>query len=269
MLNWKLKHKFNKAEDPGVASGYNESKTETPPPKPPENPAPAQEAGTEFDELGYEVQKPEGDKNSSGDAEQKAKPVDSKGDSEIKDPASGYGGKAPEPVEEKKDPPAPTTDVELGFELKVDEIIPKEEALKIKEFAKTHKMSKEATQAYLDLRKSDLEAVQKKQAEQKVEMERQVKAQRANWYNELKNDQAFGGEKFNHNVMLAERVLQEFMPNTKKTLTERQSMLPPYVMRDLAKLGKHLYSSDQIVQGEPPVPNEEKEPVDDALAFYQ
>ena len=85
----------------------------------------------------------------------------------------------------------------------------------------------------------------------------------------MKNDPALGGEKFEHNVMQAEKVLEEFMRATKTMLTERGSMLPPYVMRDLARLAEHLYAAPVFNSGEPPAPPPEpKEENNDPLAFY-
>ena len=59
------------------------------------------------------------------------------------------------------------------------------------------------------------------------------------------------------------------MPNTKKELTKSGAMLPPWVMRDLAKLAETLYASPKLVQGDPVVPREEVDDEDAHLAFYK
>lgn len=216
-----------------------------------------------LDELGYE-------KVASTEPEKK---VETKPDlklvpDKIEVPSTGYGEKPPE-VEVQATPPEEKKDVDLGFELKVDEIIPKDEVSKVKEFAKKHSLTKEQAQAYFDLRKTEVQesktAFEAAQKAQKLE----VQQTRANWHKELKDDPTFGGDKFDYNIQRAEKVLQEFMPGTKKMLTERGSMLPPYVMRDLVKLAEHLYSTQKLTQGDPSVAPKEKEEVDEALAFYQ
>jgi hypothetical protein len=45
-------------------------------------------------------------------------------------------------------------------------------------------------------------------------------------------------------------------------------MLPPYVMRDLAKLAEHLYKTERLQQGDPPAPAKSKDDEDSPYAFY-
>lgn len=246
--------KFNKVEEiPGAI----------PPAVEPAVTSPVVEAKpkeVELDDLGYEkiaeekpVEKAE------------AKPKEDK----IENPASGYDK---EPVIPKDEPVVPPVieekHDELGFELKVDPIIPKDEVMKLKDFAKKHSLSKEAAQEYLDIRKQEHESFEKQKVESQKSFEKEKLKIRSDWHNELKNDPTFGGEKFSYNILRSEKVLQDFMPGTKKMLTERGSMLPPYVMRDLAKLADHLYSTEKLTQGDPIVPTEQKQEVDDALAYY-
>lgn len=217
--------------------------------------------GDKFDELGYEkdsspqpgAEKPEGKKP-------EAKPPT---DEPIKEPATGYGEKPPvvEEIVEEKKPEPPAIDAELGFEVKIEGAA-KEEIQKITDFAKKNKLSKEQVAAYAELRKGEIAqynaAVLKAQNDAKLEVART----RANWDKELRTDPDFGGDKFGANVKMTEKVLKDFMPNTKKMLTERGSMLPPYVMRDLAKMAEHLYSGDKFVQGDPPAPPKASEDKD-------
>lgn len=214
----------------------------------------------ELDDLGYEKiveEKPI--------EEVVVKPKDDK----IENPASGYDK---EPVIPKEEPAVPPVIEEkpddLGFELKVDPIIPKDEVMKVKDFAKKHSLSKEAAQEYLDIRKNEYDTFEKQKIDSKKSFELEKQKIRSDWHKELKEDPTFGGEKFSYNILRSEKVLQDFMPGTKKMLTERGSMLPPYVMRDLAKLADHLYSTEKLTQGDPITPNEQKQEIDDALAYY-
>lgn len=178
------------------------------------------------------------------------------------DPATGYldpaTGKAPETPAAPG--VAPAAD-DLGFELDEKDARP-EDSKFVKEFAKKHKVSKEVAQALLDTKKA--EAAEQAKRVQELEVERQKV--RKMWHKELKEDKDFGGEHFAHNVKQAEKVIEDFLPNVKKKLTESGSMLPPYIMRDLAAMAKTLYGSKSLVQGEAPAPDENSK--DDHLAFY-
>ncbi len=251
-------------------SGYVAEKPVVAPPaeKPPEQtspPAPAAKVEDDkLDDLGYEKVEPVVE-DKKPDSKVDAKPEDVK----IEKPATGYGEEPPKIVEEVK-PPEEKKDADLGYELKVDEIIPKEEVSKIKAFAKQHGLTKEVAQAYFDLRKTEVQEYSAAVEKAQKAFEQEKLQTRAKWHKELKDDPSFGGEKFAVNVQRAERVLQDFMPGTKKMLTERGSVLPPYVMRDLAKLAEHLYATgEKLVQGNATMPPEDKKQEDDALAFYE
>jgi hypothetical protein len=264
----KLQNKIplDKADDAtggtGVGSAVVEPKiTPTPPPEKIDK-APEGTGDKQFDEFGYEkISKDEGDKDP------KAKKLDKKPDDKIEKLATGYDKEPPVIVEEVK-PPVVEPPVELGFELKVDEVIPKDEVTKVKEFAKAHGLTQTAAQAYLDLRAGEVKEIATAQAEAIKNAEREVAATRSKWYSELKADPVFGGEKMQHNVMHVEKVLQEFMPLTKKELTDRGSVLPPYVMRDLAKLAEHLYSTENLIQGEPSIPEKPAGEKRNPLEYY-
>lgn len=229
-----------------------EAKTETP--KAEAAPAPAAKA---VDEFGYEV-----------DPKDAPKPAEKKPEEIKLDESTGYGENPPEVPEEEPAPPVTEPEIKLEYELDSKDVDEKE-AVKIKEFAKTHKLTKEAAQAFMDLKRTELKSAAEAKAESEKQQAKAVATLKSNWFNELKNDPTFGGEQFKYNLMQAEKVLKDHLPETKKILTERKSMLPPYVMRDLAKLAAHLYSSDNFTQGEPTIPDKpvvnEKE---SHLSFY-
>lgn len=189
---------------------------------------------------------------------------------EIKDPVSGYTKEAPpEPEPEPEAPPPPEPEVKLEYELDGKGLDVKE-VNKFKEFALKHKLPKEAAQELLDQKSAEVKAAEKIAADNKAAQEKAVQAVKSNWHKELLNHPTFGGDKFDKNIMMAEKVLAEFLPETRKALTERKSMLPPYVMRDLAQLAAKLYRPEKMIQGdaihaEKPVENKE----DDHLAFYR
>ena len=183
--------------------------------------------------------------------------------------STGYE-KAPPKVEEAKPaevPPVVEPKIELGYELDAKDLDSKE-VTKIKEFAKTHSLTKEAAQAFLDQKLSETKAATKSYEDRKLAAENAVKEVKINWDKELRTDKTFGGENFERNIMQAERVLSEMMPETKKALTERKSMLPPYVMRDLAKLAETLYKPEKMIQGESSIAEKKNEKEVNHLDFY-
>ncbi len=267
MINFMQSKPMDKADDlKGTGSGKAPEPEAKPAAATPEADGKKVEAqGDNVDDFGY-AKEPEATGDPTKETKLDPKPP-VKEDVKIDVKATGYGDEPPK-IEEEVKPPVEIKDADLGFELKVDEVIPKEELTKVKDFAKKHSLTKEAAQAYLDLRANEVKESARVEAETVKNFEKQKLQQRSEWHKELKNDPHFGGEKFSHNVLQAEKVLQEFMPLTKKSLTERGSVLPPYVMRDLAKLGDHLYSTEKLTQGEAIVPPVEVEE-DDGLGFYR
>lgn len=229
----------------------------------PQDSTPPKEDGDSFDEFGYKKtpeDKKEGEKNE--------KPPEKPTEEKKIDPATGYGEKPPEaPPSEppKKDEPK----VELEYELDLKDL-PEGEDIKVKEFAKENKLSKEAAQAFANFRKLQEKSFKDAALQFKQDQEKATKEIKSKWDKELREDKTFGGDKFAHSVMQVEKVLEQFMPETKKVLTERKSMLPPYVMRDLSKLADHLFQQhEKLVTGEPPRKTEA--PVEDEyehLKFY-
>ncbi len=261
MRNFMLMPKLEKIEDGKGGGGAPEPKA-PPAEKPAEGDPAAQGEGDKFDELGYEKVAPEEGNKEPEKVEPKAEPQ------KVETPATGYGEEPPKVEEPPAPAPAAKEEVKLDYEVKT-EGLSEDQVAKLKTYAKKHGLSKEAAQDLIDDRRAEV----KTNAEAMVVAEKEYKAEvarkRAEWYNELKVDPNFGGEKFGHNVLQVEKVVQEFMPNTKKILTERKTMLPPYVMRDLVGLANRLYSTEKLVQGEAVIPNKEGDKeVDDSLAFY-
>jgi hypothetical protein len=219
--------------------------------------------GAEFDEFGYEKTPDAAGKKADEPAEKKDEKPE-----EIKDPATGYGTEAPkeEPVEEKPVEKPAAEEIKLEFELDVKDLDEKE-ALKLKEFAKSHKLSKEVTQALADDKKAEAKAISEMQAERVKAEAKAVADLKTKWDRELRSDPKFGGENFAKNIHKVEKLMSEFMSDTKKVLTERKSMLPPYVMRDLSKLADLVYSTEKLVQGDPNKVEPEKKETD-PLDFY-
>lgn len=246
-----------------------DKKVDVPAPKPEEKPTeskadPKLEAeGNNLDELGYEKVVTEPDAS-------KEKPVadksQAKSDEKVKDPATGYD-KEPEKVEEappvKEDPP-----VADDYDKALDGL-PKEQVAQIKDFAKKNNITVDQAKALGELRKSEIASAVDRYKNAEKEAEKERLRIRAGWHKELKEDKTFGGENFDKNVSAAEKVLNDFMPGLKKSLTERGAMLPPYVMRDLAKMADHLYATEKLVTGDPAGPKENEKEVDDPLSFYQ
>lgn len=207
--------------------------------------------GIARDEFGYKI----ADKPGTKDQKAGAKEAPPEKLEDLKDPGTGYGVKPVEaPEEEVAAPPAKAADVidpnappPLEVDLKgLDE----GSAKTLKQFMETQKLTKEQAQSLADLVKASSAEAQKAQAAavkaQKAE-ENKIKAQ---WDKNLRDDPVFGKENFNQSVHKAEKVLKDFFPNTKKELTSRQTMLPDYVMRDLAKLSDHLFGGDKFVAGD-------------------
>lgn len=229
-----------------------------------------------LDDLGYEKPKQEmkDGKESKESSEKSSQKDDEKEllDQKI-EPASGYEKEPPkdagskEPEKKEESAAAPTKDDEFAVKDPGD-LLPEEINI-IKDFVKKFKVSKEVGQGLVEIKKQEvakLQAAMKEHEQKKIQETLKVKR---GWYEELKADATFGGEKFDFNVKRVDKVIQDFMPNLKKMLTESKGMLPPYVMKDLAKLSNHLYSSENLVEGNPSkMEKESKAKEDDPLAFY-
>lgn len=264
---------FDKEKDgagAGGGSGYEETSPkpgEGAPPSetPSKNPPQSQAAGNnddDLDDLGYKKSKaPEG-----GEKDKKAREKKDDEKVETPPPASGYGVDDPPPKDEKKDPPVtPPKDENDPYKDVKIEGLEDAEAKRLKEFAKANSLSKEAAQALVEQRKLDIKAVKDADTDRVQKLKEQVQNTKSQWRKELKEDLNFGGKNFALNIGKAEKVL-DLMSATKKELTTRGSMLPPYVMRDLVKLHDQLFGTEEFVQGEAGAsekPNEEDSDLDD------
>jgi len=223
------------------------------------------DAESKVDDYGYE-KKPE-PKAEEKPAEKPKEKVEEK--PEPKEAASGYG-KEPEKVAKAEDKPAEKDADDYGI-IDTEGLLP-EEINSIRDFAKQHKVSKEIVKALVAQKQAEIKKLSDYSANQEKLQETKVKEQRQGWYNELKDDPDFGGTNFSTNIKKAEQIIEEHLPNLKKKLTESGGMLPPYVMRDLAKLSDVLHSTENLVTGDPLklVKDDDKDSKEenDPLAYY-
>lgn len=280
MLSYMPKLKLDKAGEAGApppAAAFPPPPAAPPvaplAPPPAKDSPPAEAPGSKVDDLGYAPHEPQpGDKDYVAPAKGKEKPPEPAPPPEpvkVEKPATGYGTKPPEnpPAAPPPQTPEPVAD-EFDPAL---EGLAKEEAGRIKEFAKKNTLTVAQVKAFADVRKIELKNDQAALAKAQEDAKNQTLRIRASWDKELRDDPDFGRDNLEKNLGNAERVLEDFMPQTKKILTERGGMLPPYVMRDLAKMAEKLYSgNEKLVQGEASVPPPPaKTPTDEALEFYQ
>jgi len=278
MRNFMNKLKLDKANDGTQGGGGGGDSTSEKPPEGSENPNESEKTGNNVDDFGYETEPKNDDSSGEGKPEggQEEKPnEDGKGDGEgdgKPDGSTGYGkpqeekpgeGK-PDEKPENKDGDEPSNDSLPDEEIKETlKNLPKAEGDAIGEFAKKHKLSKEVVEDYAQMREAE-------NAEARKAYDEGIKAQRKAWDDDLRNDKEFGGENYDKNVMRAEKVLTELMPNTKKVLTEKGTMLPPYVMRDLGLIvHKAAFSTGKLPTGEAPTPKVEKNDGNFLDDFYQ
>ena len=184
---------------------------------------------------GYESSE-EGDKESEGEG---AKTGYGEGE-EPKEPESKEEDKKPEEDENKSDEEKRKVEIETAIK-DFPENINKD---KLSKFALENGFTKEQIEAYKNL-------VVEENAQAEKNSQAQVLNTRKAWKDELMSDKEFGGENFDNNVHKVEQVINKFMPNTKKILTERGNMLPPSTMRDLLGIHKLLNPTDKLVTGEP------------------
>lgn len=204
------------------------------------------------DDFGYDL----GVKVEEKSTEEKPKKEEAKSEEKS---LTGYG-KEEEKVEEPKKEEKPVEE-KKPEEITEEEKVKKEinEAIKdlgegfnkekITKFALENKLTKEQLAAYVKLTKEEDAAFTKQQEEN-------LKAQRKAWKQELLSDPEFGGENFDKNVDRVNKLLNQ-MPNTKKVLTEKGTMLPPYIMRDFLALSKTLNPTTKLIHGDPIVPEED------------
>lgn len=251
------------------------------PANPPANPPaaaannpPAEGDGDNFDELGYEKRKPE---NKEGDPPKEAddkKKAPAKKSEKVENPVTGYGDEPPKVDEppavdpnKKVDPPPPPTELEK----KLEGMHPQKIAITKAQIEKLG-LEGEKLDEFIAQRKQELKDASDWVEAQNRAIARENQLKNQAWHKELKEDPVFGGDKFAANVTRGEKVLDEYLPELKKELTEAKQMLRPSVMRGLARLADQLYPEDKLVQGDPPPPEDEKggdNEKNDPLAFYE
>jgi hypothetical protein len=210
------------------------------------------------DDFGYEVEKTEEPVKKS---EEPAKKEEPKKEEKSEKVLTGYGDDEPakeepkkeEPPKEEKKPEDMTDEEKAAKEISevVKSLGDEFDKEKIQKFAIENKMTKDQVSAYVKLTNDEAKAA--KEAQDKF-----IKEQRKTWKKELQEDPEFGGEHFDLNVDRVEKLLVSQMPNTKKILTERGSMMPPYIMKDLLSLAKALNPKTNFVGGEPSEPKKEE-----------
>lgn len=218
------------------------------------------------DDLGYGPE--EGETPPAKEAAPAAEAVKPENEKPVEKPATGYGAEEPKEVTPPAAPATPPVE-KKPEEMTEEEKVQKELAdvvkdlgagydkEKIQKFASEHKLTKVQLEAYVKMVKQDDETAI---ANQKAA----VVAQRKAWREELVKDPEFGGENFAKNVDRVEKLLENNMSNTKKMLTEKGGVLPPYLMRDLLSLAKALNPTTKLVHGEAPAPQaDDKDFLDD------
>lgn len=231
-----------------------------------ENKKPVEEGGSDLDEYGYKKVKKE--EEDAGKKEEVSKDPDKKS-------LTGYEsdeGKKEEPPKKTEEDSKKKEDAPKDFELENTGDLFPEEVENIKAFVKKHSVSKELAQALVENKKEEVKRYQELVTDQDAKLVADREQVRRDWKTELKTDSDFGGEKFTHNIRQVDKIVDEFFPGIKKVLTEGKTMLPPYLMRDLAKFADHLYSPERLTQGDPITPKqseeENKDKSNDPLDFY-
>lgn len=266
--------KLNQAPAEGSPSG-----TSVVPKAPPAAPAAAdgstpKETGDNLDDFGYEVEKPEAPAAPATGEKKSAAPATPAIKEETITPSTGYGAEPPKPdaaaapaIPPVGDPPAAPEKVELGFEVDVKELSPIG-AVRIQKYALANKLTQEQTQSLLNEEKSLEKKYADNQAQAKAAYDKKIAETKAGWDKELREDKSFGGDKFAFNVTRVDKLLAEMMPEAKNDLTQSKNMLPPNVMRGLARIADHLYGTENLVHGDAPAPRKEEEKETDPLEYY-
>lgn len=239
----------NTGDNQGGGSGYNTDDG-------PEDKKEVESTEPETDDLGYakvsEEEPPnvqDQDKNEE-DGEKDSKEKESE---EPQDSPSGYGEDSDADGEKGKETSEDNGEGKEGDDGKDKEGEPDlgDTSNFLPEEIELIKAEKPEVQAALaEYKRKELAKMKEMADARQAENAKKVKEQRAGWVKELKEDPDFGGESFGSNVKKVDRVLNDFLPNVKKKLTESKGMLPPYIMRDLAKLSKNLYGTEGFVKGE-------------------
>jgi len=265
-------------KDGGGGSGYEDTTPDD------TNDEGSEDAG-DTDDYGYgEIPEEAGDEKPEGKADDKPEQTETPKQDEkkpVEKSSTGYLDENGEPKSEEKpkeepkkdEPPKTEQKPGEGDEFLKDvkfEGVNDEDKKTLSDFIKTHKLPKEAAQAMVDLRKTESEKIKAFAAEHDKKMKDLEAEVKRGWIKELKEDKDFGGTNFAHSIKAAEKVMSEFLPNTKIKLTGADKMVPPYLMKDLAALHKKLYSKEKFdSNGNNPTPDSDDNNPDAHLDFYQ
>lgn len=242
-------------------------------PNPPSDQPPKKDGDKEYDELGYEKAPKAPDEKKPAEKKDPAAPPEKVADT------TGYGD---EPKVEEVDPnekppevppPPPPSDLEKRLEGLPEEL--KTETKELVERVQKLKLTPEQEKEWID---GAVEKAKQRFTEAKANWENnQRSAKRAQqekekaYYQDLKNDPDFGGEKFDVNIVRTNKVLTEFGPEIKKRFTDNKAMIHPDLMRMFARVADTVYPDRSMVQGEPPGGKdgeEEKDKPINPLDFY-
>lgn len=228
--------KAGEVDDLGYTIPAAPESTEVTPSEEPKTPTPDEK--TKDDKTGYDK-----DEDSTGygkeDETKEPKPEDKKPNEEDKG------------EEDKTDEEKAAEEVEANIKKHLEELPENFDRERVAAFAKENGMTDKQVEAYVKLEKENHASLVTERAEA-------IKEQRKAWKGELQGDPEFGGENFDKNVDRVNKVLDKYMPDTKKVLTERGTMLPPYIMRDFLKLDKILNPTSKLPTGEPPAVKKEE-----------
>lgn len=252
--------------DGGDAGGSGQTKGDQG--TPPNTPTPQAQGDDRYDQYGYEKTpaEPEVKQQATPDANAAKKSSDETDSKEpLKEAILGYDDKEPEPVKEEIPPPAP--EEPLKFAVEVDtKGLKNADLTDLKGLIESHNLSKEQAQALIDLRAKEVQDYNQYVDQRKKDYDKAVTKERQEWTKELKEDKELGGEHYVRTLRRVDKVLNDYFPGVKKLLTERKMVLPPTVMRDLAKFYEHQNSTPKLVPGEP---IKAQENPGDPLAFYK
>jgi hypothetical protein len=130
------------------------------------------------------------------------------------------------------------------YELKLPEnaMLQPEDVVAVEAYAKEHKLSNEVAQTILEQRNDAMA----KFSERAV---KQVEEVSAKWYEEIKNDKEFGGERLPTSASYANKVLSKYGGDEFiKELNGTPYKNHPGFFKFLARLGKDVLSNDELVQ---------------------
>ena len=248
-------HKLKPVEDGGEGGGApsTESSAE----------AKAEDSTTKndynLDEFGYEKLEEGKDESTEESTEVKAEEKD-KDEVKVENPSTGYGEEdeneaSTEVKAEEKDKDEEQTEDEKTFTEAVKESLgklPEEESTSISKFAKDNKLTADQVNAYAKLRESEINEA----SENEIASIRKYRQESVAY---LKADKEFGGDNYQSNINKVEKILESHFPLMKKKLTERGSMMPPYLMKEMLGVYNLLHSTTKLVGGDPGQVQEKEE----------